>query len=295
MKLSTRPEQFVGDVTTWEAAEKALGAALQQFLVATHKADGSRSENTFEVDVGGGAFYGPKVDVFVKDAIGREHQCATVQLDFQLPRRFDLEYVAPDGAKRTPVIIHRAILGSVERMLGILIEHTAGKWPFWLSPRQVLICSVNDRNTAYAEQTAATLRHCLMQSSVLTPAATPAASATITFEADSEMHIDVDGTSRTIPKKVREGQVAQYNLIGVAGDAEEAAGTLTLRFRDEATWQAFHASWLHVQPDAQVPTSNVHAAAGASEAGAASAAALPIVTLPVATVRAVCEHIMRTV
>jgi threonyl-tRNA synthetase len=165
-KLSTRPPHFVGDAATWDAAEAALGAALRAFLERGGGGAGAAAAEV-EVDAGGGAFYGPKVDVFVRDALGREHQCATVQLDFQLPRRFGLRYrVARGGAEEggeggptaVPVLIHRAVLGSIERMLGILAEHTAGKWPFWVSPRQVLVCTVAERHAGYAERLAAALR-----------------------------------------------------------------------------------------------------------------------------------------
>ncbi|RVW50220.1 Threonine--tRNA ligase, mitochondrial 1 [Vitis vinifera] len=121
LKLSTRPEKYLGDLETWEKAEAALTEALNQ------------SGKPWEINEGDGAFYGPKIDISVSDALNRKFQCATLQLDFQLPSRFDLSYSAEDEAKRErPVMIHRAILGSVERMFAILLEHYKGKWPFWL-------------------------------------------------------------------------------------------------------------------------------------------------------------------
>jgi threonyl-tRNA synthetase len=224
MKLSTRPEKFVGDVASWNDAEAALKNALMQYT--TKHAGISGTSHTIEVDEGGGAFYGPKIDVFIKDALGREHQCATLQLDFQLPKRFELQYQESDGNHRVPVIIHRAIMGSLERFFGVLIEHTAGKWPFWLSPRQVVVCTVNDRNNDYAASCATQLKR---------------------VETDStQLYVDVDASQRTIPKKVRDAQLSQYNVIALAGDEEQSDGTLTLRFRDSATKEVFTNSWTAV-------------------------------------------------
>lgn len=198
MLLSTRPEKAVGSNETWAAAEAALAAALDE------------AGHGYEVDVGAGAFYGPKVDIVVTDALGREHQCATIQLDFQLPERFELQYDGPDGSsKHQPVMIHRAILGSVERMFAILIEHTGGRWPFWLSPRQIMVCAVADRHEAYASAVA-----------------DEAVAAGLFAEADL--------SPRTVSKKVREAQMAQVNLIVVVGDSEEADESVTVRFRDPA-------------------------------------------------------------
>ncbi len=123
--LSTRPEKYLGEAKVWDEAEKALSESL----------DGAGLP--WKLNPGDGAFYGPKIDITLKDALQRSHQCATIQLDFQLPLRFDLKYVGESGEKERPVIIHRAILGSVERMMAVLTESFAGKWPFWLSPRQV--------------------------------------------------------------------------------------------------------------------------------------------------------------
>ncbi|CAI9101279.1 OLC1v1038567C1 [Oldenlandia corymbosa var. corymbosa] len=134
-QLSTRPEEkFVGELETWDKAEAALTEALNEF------------GQPWEVNEGDGAFYGPKIDISVKDAMRRKFQCATLQLDFQLPSRFDLSYTTEDEIRERPVMIHRAILGSVERMFAILLEHYKGKWPFWLSPRQAIVCPVSLRN-----------------------------------------------------------------------------------------------------------------------------------------------------
>jgi threonyl-tRNA synthetase len=130
--LSTRPESFMGEIAAWDRAE----ASLRRVLEATGR--------PFEVDEGGGAFYGPKIDLKIRDALGREWQCGTFQLDFQLPQRFELEYVAADGTRQRPVMIHRALLGSVERFIAILIEHFAGAFPLWLAPVQCEIVPVQD-------------------------------------------------------------------------------------------------------------------------------------------------------
>lgn len=263
VKLSTRPDKFVGEVAVWDIAEAALRASLARFTAG--------SSGEFEVDVGGGAFYGPKIDVFVRDAVGREHQCATVQLDFQLPVRFDLEFVPIGGTAgpattSRPVIIHRAILGSLERMMGILCEHTGGRWPFWLSPRQIIVCSVAERHALYASKVAELL-------SVPKTQATPD-SVTLNADAsrtgfhddreDSGLWVDVDVSDRTVPRKVRDGQAAQYNLILVVGDAEEQAGSVTVRFRDELSWTAFERAAAAVDPTVLAISNSLDAPRGAA-------------------------------
>ncbi|KAF7850234.1 hypothetical protein BT93_L5718 [Corymbia citriodora subsp. variegata] len=139
LNLSTRPENYIGDEKTWEQAESALTEALNEF------------GKQWEKDEGEGAFYGPKIDISVSDAFNRKFQCATLQLDFQLPVRFGLSYSAEDESKtETPVMIHQAVLGSVERMFAILLEHYQGKWPFWLSPRQAIIFPVSEKSRSYS-------------------------------------------------------------------------------------------------------------------------------------------------
>lgn len=144
--LATRPESFMGDPALWDRAEAALRTVM----------DGLG--HPYEMDEGGGAFYGPKIDIKIKDALGREWQCGTVQLDFQLPARFELEYVATDGSRQKPVMIHRALLGSIERFMAILIEHHAGAFPMWLAPVQARVLSVSEKAAAYAEEVAAALK-----------------------------------------------------------------------------------------------------------------------------------------
>lgn len=140
LNLSTRPEKFLGEVALWDQAEQQLKNSLEKF------------GQPWKLNEGDGAFYGPKIDITVTDALRRQHQCATIQLDFQLPIRFDLQFVSESGEKRRPVIIHRAILGSVERMIAILTESFGGKWPFWLSPRQCMVVPVAPPFDAYAKE-----------------------------------------------------------------------------------------------------------------------------------------------
>uniref|UniRef100_A0A803MNW2 threonine--tRNA ligase n=1 Tax=Chenopodium quinoa TaxID=63459 RepID=A0A803MNW2_CHEQI len=197
LKLSTRPESFLGEKETWDKAEAALTEALNEF------------GKPWQLNEGDGAFYGPKIDISVSDALKRKFQCATLQLDFQLPSRFNLSYSAEDEAKRErPVIIHRAILGSVERMFAILLEHFKGKWPFWLSPRQAIVCTVSEKSSAYAHE----VRDHIHQAGY---------------------HVDVDTSDKTINKKVREAQMSQYNYILVVGEKDAENRVVTVRVRDK--------------------------------------------------------------
>jgi threonyl-tRNA synthetase len=195
-RLSTRPEKYIGDVETWDAAEKTLSECL----------DGAVGAGQWGLNPGDGAFYGPKVDVTVRDALGRLHQCATIQLDFNLPRRFGLKYHDADGAEKTPVMIHRAILGSVERFMAVVLEHTLGKLPLWLSPRQVAVVSVAPAFSDYAASVAATLR-------------------------DRGFYADAADSSLTLSKQVRTMQLLQYNYICIVGEAEASTGAVSVRLR----------------------------------------------------------------
>ena len=194
--LSTRPSSnYIGELQDWDAAEFALKSSLQN------------TGKKWYVKEGDGAFYGPKIDVMVKDALGRRHQTATIQLDFQLPIRFDLEYTTAQGTKQRPVIIHRAILGSIERMMGILIEHYAGKWPFWLSPRQILIVTTREDDVieAYSKK---------IQQSL------------------GQFYTDLDAGDRLLPKKIFEANKLGYNFVIVIGDQETRDQTVTIRGPD---------------------------------------------------------------
>nr|XP_029504365.1 threonine--tRNA ligase, cytoplasmic-like isoform X2 [Oncorhynchus nerka] len=193
--LSTRPTPCLGEPALWDHAEQQLERSLQQF--------GER----WQFNPGDGAFYGPKIDIQIKDAIGRQHQCATIQLDFQLPIRFDLEYVGGDGETHRPVMVHRAVLGSLERMIAILAENFGGKWPLWLSPAQVMIIPVGGGSESYAQQVVRQFREA-------------------GFMADAD-----DGQGATLNKKIRSAQLAQYNYIFVVGEKECVGGTVSVRTR----------------------------------------------------------------
>jgi len=199
LELSTRPEKFLGEISVWNDAEASLKRCLDAYS--------ARSGKKWELNEGDGAFYGPKIDITIRDALRRKFQCATVQLDFQLPLRFGLEFRDNESNLTTPVIIHRAILGSVERFMGILVEHTAGKWPFWISPRQAMIVPVSEKFLAYAEEVRAAIH-------------------------EDGVYVDVDASDNTLNKKVRAAQLAQYNFILVVGEKEEQSKTVNVRTRD---------------------------------------------------------------
>ena len=194
--LSTRPEKFLGEIADWDKAESALAAAMDG-----HGVKWSRNE-------GDGAFYGPKIDITVKDALRRPFQCATIQLDFQLPNHFELSYNADDGSKKKPVIVHRAIFGSCERFIAILTENFGGKWPFWLSPMQAQVWTVNSSVDEYARK---------VQQRV--------------HEAGFQVELNLD-PGQTIQKKIRNAQLEQYNFILVVGEQESKNETVNVRTRD---------------------------------------------------------------
>ena len=195
MNLSTRPDKFVGDPADWVTAEQALQTALDKLGLP------------YELDAGGGAFYGPKIDVKIRDSLGRSWQCSTLQLDFNLPERFDLSYVDQDGGRSRPFMLHRALLGSLERFFGILVEHFGGAFPVWLAPVQLVVLSVGERHAEHAEQVAATLRQ-------------------------RGLRVDADVSSEKIGHKIRHHLWQEkVPLIAVVGDQERDFGTLTLRHR----------------------------------------------------------------
>lgn len=197
LNLSTRPERFLGEPALWDEAEERLRKSLVDF------------GELWELSPGGGAFYGPKIDISIQDARGKSHQCATIQLDFQLPRRLHLTYVSKDGDdKKRPVIIHQAVLGSVERMVALLAERYAGQWPFWLSPRQLMVIPAGPTCDEYALQVSSTFSE-------------------EGFMAD----IDLDH-SCTLNKKIQNAQLAQYNFIFVVGEKEKANSAVSVRTRD---------------------------------------------------------------
>ena len=194
--LATRPEKAVGTPDIWDRATAALESALNE------------KGMSYEVDPGGGAFYGPKIDIKIRDAIGREWQCSTVQLDFNLPERFELEYVAADGARRRPIMIHRALLGSLERFFGILIEHYAGKFPLWLAPVQTVVLAITERQEAYARQVLNALQ-------------------------DAGLRADADLRSETIGYKIRDHTLQGVPYLLVIGDREAREGTVAVRSRED--------------------------------------------------------------
>ncbi len=196
LELSTRPEEnTIGSDEDWEVATKGLQGALDA------------TERSYRINEGDGAFYGPKIDIHIEDAIGRRWQCGTIQLDMALPERFDLEYTAQDGSRQRPIMIHRALLGSIERFFGILVEHYGGRFPLWLNPRQVRVLTVADRHEDYARQLCRRLRA-------------------------KGFECDVDATGESVSKKVRRAQIEQVNYILTIGDREQENGTAALRTRD---------------------------------------------------------------
>jgi threonyl-tRNA synthetase len=208
LSLATRPEtDYIGTLSDWDHAEQALKEALDSTGLA------------WQVKEGDGAFYGPKIDIMVRDALGRRHQTATIQLDFQLPQRFDLIYHDANAVAQRPVIVHRAVLGSVERMLAILTEHYGGHWPLWLSPRQVMICPVAEKFYPYAEQ----VRQRLVQHHE---------------DYGRPLYIDVDTSNNTLGKKIRQAQALRYNYILVVGEQEATEQTVHVRRRSTNTSQA---------------------------------------------------------
>lgn len=196
VNLSTRPEKFAGTEENWEKATEILQKALKDKKVP------------FEIDPGGGVFYGPKIDVKLKDALGRLWQGPTVQVDFNLPERFNLTYTAKDASKKVPVMVHRAVLGSLERFLGALIEHFAGAFPLWLAPIQVNILSIADRHNEYAEQVASELRK-------------------------NGMRVELNLKKEKIGAKIRNGQLQKIPYMVILGDKEQADKVVAVRSRTE--------------------------------------------------------------
>lgn len=195
LELSTRPEKSIGSDADWEMATNALQKALDQ------------SKKAYKINSGDGAFYGPKIDMHIRDAIGRTWQCGTIQLDMALPARFDLVYDDEHGHRSQPIMIHRALFGSIERFFGILIEHFAGKFPLWMSPRQMTLIPVADRHIPYAKE----LQKELLQAGFVA---------------------ELDESHESVSKKIREAQLLQFNYMVTIGDREVENKTLALRTRD---------------------------------------------------------------
>lgn len=197
IELSTMPEDHMGDEKDWETATRDLVSAL----------DGAGLP--YIVNEGDGAFYGPKIDFHLEDSLGRTWQCGTIQLDFQMPQRFELEYTGADGQKHRPIMIHRVVYGSIERFIGILIEHFAGKFPVWLSPEQVRVLPITDKNNSYAEKVLRSLK-------------------------DAGVRCDIDKRQEKTGYKIREAAIMKVPYILVIGEKEEESNTVTVRRRDSA-------------------------------------------------------------
>jgi threonyl-tRNA synthetase len=193
-KLSTRPTEFLGEVATWDRAEASLKQALEG------------AGQAYTVNAGDGAFYGPKIDFDITDALGRKWQCATIQLDYQMPQRFGLKYVGADNAEHAPVVIHRAIFGSFERFIALLIEHFNGAFPLWLAPLQARLLPIADRHLDYARETAAALEA-------------------------AGLRVELDDRQEKIGYKIREAQLQKIPYMLVIGDREAAEGTVAVRTR----------------------------------------------------------------
>lgn len=197
LELSTRPEKSIGTDADWEIATRGLQGALEQW------------GQPYRINEGDGAFYGPKIDIHIRDALGRSWQCGTIQLDMSLPENFSLEYTDSDGLPKRPVMAHRAIFGSIERFFGILIEHFMGRFPLWLSPIQVRIITVADRHIDYAQELLSKLRK-------------------------ANLLCDLDASGESVGKKIRNAQLEQINYMLTVGDKEMEEHTLSVRTRENA-------------------------------------------------------------
>lgn len=192
VELSTRPDDYMGELALWDQAEEALENVLLNLGI------------DYTINEGDGAFYGPKIDIHIKDAIQRSHQCATVQLDFQLPEKFDLTYINEHNEKVRPIVIHRAVFGSIDRFLGILIEHFGGAFPIWLAPQQVQVIAVADAHQDYAIQVVKALQH-------------------------EQIRVQIDDRQEKLGKKIREAQLHKIPYIIVIGDRETANQNVSVR------------------------------------------------------------------
>jgi threonyl-tRNA synthetase len=194
INLSTKPEDAVGSDAIWEHATAALRSALE------------KKGLEYTLDAGGGAFYGPKIDIKIRDAIGRQWQCSTVQLDFNLPERFDMEYVSETNERRRPIMIHRALFGSLERFFGVLIEHYAGLFPLWLAPVQLAVLTITERQDDYARSVVEALRK-------------------------KGLRVEADLRNEKIGFKIREHTLKRVPYLLVLGDREMETQTVAVRTR----------------------------------------------------------------
>ncbi len=193
--LSTRPkEKYVGSLEDWQLAEESLEDAIKS------------SGYEYDIDDGGGAFYGPKIDIKIKDALKRDWQCSTIQFDFNLPERFDMSYIGSDGEKHRPYMIHRALLGSIERFFGVLIEHYKGAFPVWLSPEEVRILTINENHEKYANEIFENLKN-------------------------KKLRVKKDFTNEKLSKKIRDAQLEKVPYMIIIGDKEIEHNTISIRTR----------------------------------------------------------------
>lgn len=195
LELSTRPEKFLGEISMWDEAESNLKAALEELGLP------------YMINEGDGAFYGPKIDFHLRDCIGRTWQCGTIQLDYQMPERFELSYIGKDGEKHRPVMIHRVAFGSIERFIGILIEHYAGKFPLWIAPVQVKILPISDKFMDYAKQIEKAMY-------------------------DAKIRVELDDRAEKIGYKIREAQLEKVPYMIIVGEKELNEGNISVRSRD---------------------------------------------------------------
>jgi threonyl-tRNA synthetase len=196
LRLGTRPDSYIGDIETWNRAEAILRHILDKYA----------GPGNYAVEEGDGAFYGPKIDILMEDALGRSWQMGTIQLDFQMPRRFQCAYIDRDGSQRTPVVIHRVIYGSLERFIGILIEHTAGAFPVWLAPVQAMLIPIADRHVAYAEHVREVLR-------------------------EAGIRVETDARNERMNARIRDAQLQKIPYMLIVGDQEMAASAISVRLR----------------------------------------------------------------
>ena len=194
--ISTRPEKSVGSDRQWEVATNALIKAVEDLGL------------DYEYDEGGGAFYGPKIDIKVKDAIGRFWQLSTIQFDFNLPERFDMTYIGPDNKPHRPYMVHRAVLGSIERFTGVLLEHTAGLLPLWIAPTQVVVLPIADRHNEYAKKVAETLKR-------------------------EGFRVEIDLSEESLGAKIRKAELLKIPYMVVVGDKEMENNTVSVRGKKE--------------------------------------------------------------
>jgi threonyl-tRNA synthetase len=204
LNLATRPDDFMGDIESWDRAERELKEVLES------------SGFSFGIKEKDGAFYGPKIDIHLFDALKREWQCGTIQLDFQLPRKFALQYTAEDGSLQTPVVIHRVIYGSLERFIGILTEHFAGRFPYWFAPVQVKVLTLNDQMAEYAAKVRTVLDSVVLDAPVRY----------------NPLRYEMDNRSESLGRKIRDAEQEKIPVILIIGPKDQAAGEVSLRTRN---------------------------------------------------------------